>query len=168
MGVDERESGICAKIVPRETLSLGIALYGYHWYAGDPGIDDKDQRPNITADYISENDVKTLRDTYGAQEQWDAEDHTAYFFFYRDQMREWIFYTDRRGFADRYNLAKEQHLAGTCAWVLGQEDEEIWARSAHFVGDTASRTSFVGWEEISTQQRLRPAVHARARLRADR
>jgi spore germination protein YaaH len=114
------------KVVPREKLSLGIALYGYHWYAGDPGINDKEQKPNITADYISADDVKTLRDTYGAHEQWDAEDHSAYFFFYRDQMREWIFYTDKRGFADRYNLAKEQHLQGICAWVLGQEDAAIW------------------------------------------
>jgi spore germination protein YaaH len=115
------------KNVPREKLSLGIALYGYHWYTGDPGANDKEQRPNITADYISAADTKTLRETYNGQEQWDAQDHTAYTFFYRDQMREWIFYTDKRGFADRYNLAKEQHLQGICAWVLGQEDNAIWS-----------------------------------------
>ena len=33
---------------------------------------------------------------------------------------------DKRGFADRYNLAKEQHLQGICAWVLGEEDPAIW------------------------------------------
>jgi spore germination protein YaaH len=114
------------KAVPREKLSLGIALYGYHWYAGDPGADEKDQKPNITADYISAADAVTLRDTYNGQQQWDPQDHTAYFFFYRDQMREWIFYTEQRGFSDRYNLAKEQHLQGICAWVLGQEDNAIW------------------------------------------
>ena len=26
------------KDVPKEKLSLGIALYGYHWFAGDPGL----------------------------------------------------------------------------------------------------------------------------------
>jgi spore germination protein YaaH len=57
---------------------------------------------------------------------WDAQDHTAYFFFYRDQMREWIFYTEKRGFADRYNLAAEKQLQGICAWVLGEEDNAIW------------------------------------------
>jgi spore germination protein YaaH len=115
------------KVVPKEKLSLGIALYGYHWYAGDPGLNEKEQKPNITADYISAIDAQSLRDTYQGQEMWDAQDHTAYFFFYRDQMREWIFYTEKRGFADRYNLAAENHLQGICAWVLGEEDSAIWS-----------------------------------------
>jgi len=42
-------------------------------------------------------------------------------------MREWIFYTEKRGFADRYNLATERHLQGICAWVLGEEDSAIWS-----------------------------------------
>jgi len=115
------------KVVPKEKLSLGIALYGYHWYTGDPGANEKEQKPNITADYISAIDAQTLRDTYNGKEQWDPQDHTAYFFFYRDQMREWIFYTEKRGFAERYELAKAQHLQGICAWVLGQEDSAIWS-----------------------------------------
>jgi spore germination protein YaaH len=115
------------KVVPKEKLSLGIALYGYHWFTGDPGLKEKEQKPNITAEYISAINAQALRDTYGGQEQWDAQDHTVYFFFYRDQMREWVFYTDKRGFADRYNLAKENHLQGICAWVLGEEDPAIWS-----------------------------------------
>src|ERR1700761_2487314 len=114
------------KVVPREKLSLGIALYGYHWYAGNPEEGGKEPRSNVTADYIGGQDVKTLQETYNAQVQWDAQDHSTYFYFYRDQMREWIFYTEERGFRDRYNLAKEQHLQGICAWVLGQEDPSIW------------------------------------------
>ena len=115
------------KFVPREKLSLGIALYGYHWYAGDPGVNQKEQKPHITADYISGEDAKTLRDTYKAEEQWDAQDHSAFFYFYRDQTREWIFYTDKRGFADRYHLAEKENLQGVCMWVLGQEDDAIWS-----------------------------------------
>jgi spore germination protein YaaH len=114
-------------VVPKEKLSLGIALYGYHWFTGDPGANEKEQKPNISAEYIGAADAQSLRDTYNGQEQWDPQDHTAYFFFYRDQMREWIFYTEKRGFADRYNLAKQQHLQGICAWVLGQEDSAIWS-----------------------------------------
>lgn len=115
------------KVVPKEKLSLGIALYGYHWFTGDPGVKEKEQKPNITAEYISAINAQALRDTYNGQEQWDSQDHSAYFFFYRDQMREWVFYTDKRGFADRYNLAKENHLQGICAWVLGEEDPAIWS-----------------------------------------
>jgi spore germination protein YaaH len=42
-------------------------------------------------------------------------------------MREWIFYTNERAFADRYALAKENKLGSVCAWVLGQEDPGVWA-----------------------------------------
>ncbi len=114
-------------MVPKEKLSLGIALYGYHWYTGDPGLSEKVKKPNITAEYISEPNAAFLRDTYGGHLQWDEEDHTPWFYFYRDQMREWIFFTDKRAFADRYRLAQESGLQGICAWVLGEEDPEIWS-----------------------------------------
>jgi len=114
------------KVVPKEKLSLGIALYGYRWYTGDPGLDKEKKTPNETADYISGSNVIYLRDTYGGKEQWDEVDHTPWFYFYRDQMREWIFYTNERAFADRYALAKENKLGSVCAWVLGQEDPGVW------------------------------------------
>jgi spore germination protein YaaH len=114
------------RFVPREKLSLGIALYGYRWYTGDPGLNKKEKTPNITAEYVSQPTAIYLRDTYGGKEQWDEADHTPWFYFYRDQMREWVFYTNRRAFNDRYLLARENHLAGICSWVLGNEDPEIW------------------------------------------
>ena len=116
-----------AQGVPREKLSLGIALYGYHWYTGDPGLGKPEQHPNATADYISQPNAEHLRATYGGIAQWDPVDHTAWFWFYHDQMREWIFYTDARGWSDRYRLAESKGLEGTCAWVLGEEDPAIWA-----------------------------------------
>lgn len=113
------------KTVPPEKLSLGIPLYGYHWYTGDPLVDGK-ERSNITADYISEPDVMLLAQEYQAIPQWDPVDHTAWLYFYRDQMREWIFYTDARTFEDRYKLAQEHGMEGFCSWVLGTEDPAIW------------------------------------------
>ncbi len=47
-------------------------------------------------------------------------------FFYRDQMREWIFFTDLRTFQDRYQLVQKNNLQGFCSWVLGEEDPAIW------------------------------------------
>ena len=114
------------QFVPRNKLSLGIALYGYHWYSGNPGLGKPEQKPNITADYISGPNAMFLRDTYHGHPQWDAQDHTAFFWFYRDQEREWIFYTDRQTFADRYELAQQNELQGFCSWVLGEEDPDIW------------------------------------------
>lgn len=113
------------KVVPPQKLSLGIALYGYHWYTGNPVINGK-ERSNITADYISEPDVALIEQEYNVKPQWDPVDHTAWFYFYRDQMREWVFFTDARTFEDRYKLAEQHHLQGFCSWVLGTEDPAIW------------------------------------------
>lgn len=114
------------KSVPPAKLSLGIAAYGYRWYTGDPGLNRKEKTPNVTADYISTATAHSLRDTFGGKEQWDEADHTPWFFINRDDMREWVFYTDRRAFMDRYGLARDKHLEGVCSWVLGEEDPAIW------------------------------------------
>ncbi len=115
------------EVVPKEKLSLGIALYGYHWFTGDPGLGKPEQKPNPTAEYISGPNAVFLRDTYGGVPQWDPVDHSAFFWFYRDQMREWIFYTDRHTFQDRYDLVRQAGIQGFCSWVLGEEDPAIWS-----------------------------------------
>ena len=45
------------KFVPKEKLSLGIPVYGYRWFAGDPG---KDNRPSTNAASIGGPDVFIL------------------------------------------------------------------------------------------------------------
>jgi spore germination protein YaaH len=112
------------KFVPREKLSLGIPLYGYHWFTGTPvkGVD----KPNPSAEYISTADALDLGRAYGGKIEWDAADRSPWFYFYRDAEREWIFYTDARAFRERYALTKERGLEGFCSWVLGTEDPGIW------------------------------------------
>jgi len=116
------------KVVPKEKLSLGIPLYGYHWYAGTPTKETElaPDKPNPTAVYIGTPNALQLAETYKGNIQWDAVDRTAYFYFYRDQMREWIFFTDLRTFKERYQLAEKDGLQGFCSWVLGEEDPAIW------------------------------------------
>ncbi|HEY1901513.1 MAG TPA: glycosyl hydrolase family 18 protein [Terracidiphilus sp.] len=116
------------KVVPKAKLSLGIPLYGYHWYAGTPTHEPNSEveKPNPTADYIGYANAMQLATAYDGKVQWDADDHTAYFYFYRDQMREWIFFTDLHTFKDRYELVQKSGIQGFCSWVLGEEDPEIW------------------------------------------
>ncbi len=114
------------KFVPKDKLSLGIPLYGYHWYTGAPIEGSDGEKPNPSADYISAPDALQLAEIYKGKVQWDAEDHSAYLYFYRDQMREWIFFTDLHTFQDRYALLEKYGLQGFCSWVLGEEDPEIW------------------------------------------
>jgi spore germination protein YaaH len=113
-----------APLVPREKIFLGIPLYGYHWFAGAPA--KPDYKPNPSAAYISTPDALDLARSYGGHVEWDALDHVAWFYFYRDDMREWIFFTDARGFRERYALTKDRGLGGFCSWVLGTEDPGIW------------------------------------------
>ncbi len=111
------------QFVPKEKLSLGIPLYAYHWFAGDPGKDDK---PNPNAEYIGQQDIDEYTAAYHPHLEWDADDRTAWFYFYRDDQREWVFYTDKRGFQERLNLVRDRGLEGFCAWVLGTENPQIW------------------------------------------
>ncbi|MGB6781700.1 MAG: glycosyl hydrolase family 18 protein [Terracidiphilus sp.] len=117
------------RFVPPEKLSLGIPLYGYRWFAGAPVLDKAtgEEKPNPSAVYISAPDAMQLANAFKGKVQWDEGDHTAFVWFYRDQMREWIFFTDLRTFRDRYRLAADRKLEGFCSWVLGQEDPEIWS-----------------------------------------
>ncbi len=121
------------KVVPPQKLSLGIPLYGYHWFTGAPTVDATggNEKPNPTAEYIGTPNALQLAQAYNGQIQWDAADHTAWFYFYRDQMREWIFYTDLRTFKDRYDLVRQNGLQGFCSWVLGEEDPAIWSFLPH-------------------------------------
>ena len=112
------------QFVPKEKLSMGIPVYGYHWFAGDPG---KDEKPNPTAEYIGQQEIDGYVAAYHPQVEWDAVDRVSWFYFYRDDMRDWVFYTDKRGFQERLNLVHERGLQGFCSWVLGAEDPQIWS-----------------------------------------
>ncbi len=112
------------QFVPKEKLSMGIPLYGYHWFAGDPG---KDEKPNPTAEYVGQEQIDGYLAAYHPHVEWDAADRVAWFYFYRDDEREWVFYTDKRGFQERLTLVRDRGLQGFCSWVLGTEDPEIWS-----------------------------------------
>jgi spore germination protein YaaH len=108
--------------VPAEKLSLGIPVYGYRWFAGDP----KDGKPNPSLATVGAADVQQLIAAFHPRIQWDETDRASFFYFYRDYTREWVFFTDARTFQARYQLAADRNLHGFCSWVLGKEDPAIW------------------------------------------
>ena len=83
------------------------------------------ESPTLSANYIGEPDAQLLATTYKATTTWDEADRDSYF-FYRDQMREWVFFTDLRTFRERYQLVQNRGLQGFCSWVLRTEDPAIW------------------------------------------
>jgi spore germination protein YaaH len=112
------------QFVPKEKLSMGIPVYGYHWFAGDPG---KEEKPNPTAEYVGQQEIDGYVAAYHPKVEWDSLDRVAWFYFYRDDMRDWVFYTDKHGFQERLDLVRDRGLQGFCSWVLGAEDPEIWS-----------------------------------------
>jgi len=115
------------KVVPAEKLSLGIPFYGYHWFTAGPKVDkDGKEQSEHGGNYIASPDAELLAQRFGGKIQWDEVDHTAYFWIYRDYMREWVYFTDPRTFQDRYDLIKKYKLQGFCSWVMGEEDQGIW------------------------------------------
>jgi spore germination protein YaaH len=112
--------------VPKEKVSLGIALYGYHWYAESPVKPDGTEASNIKGDYIDADESFPLIKDYDVQVQWDPVDKESWFWFYRDDMREWVFMPDARSFKARYEVVKTYDLAGFSSWVLGSEDPKVW------------------------------------------
>lgn len=117
------------RTVPKRKLALGIPLYGYHWSAGTPikaGPREFD-RANLNAEWIDAVEVLKLAKAYHGHFDWDADDRSTSMYFYRDNVREWVFYSDRRTFDERYTLVKQNGLAGFASWVLGSEDPAIWS-----------------------------------------
>lgn len=113
-------------LVPKQKLSLGIALYGYRWYTGDPVRADGTEASNIEGTYIDADESIPLAKEQHADVQWDSVEHESWYYFYRDDMREWVFMPDAHSFRDRYALVKQYDLEGFCSWVLGAEDPKVW------------------------------------------
>ena len=108
--------------VPKEKLSIGIPVYGYRWFAGDP----KDGKPAPGHATVSGGEVQQLIAKFQPRIEWDEADRAAWFYFYRDYTREWVFFTDARTFRERWTLANDRGIQGFCSWVLGKEDPAIW------------------------------------------
>jgi spore germination protein YaaH len=112
--------------VPKEKLSLGIATYGYRWYTGNPVKEDGTEASNIVGTYIDFDESMPLAIEQKAEVQWDAREQESWYYFYRDDMREWVFMPDARAFQSRYDLVKQYGLEGFSSWVLGAEDPKVW------------------------------------------
>jgi spore germination protein YaaH len=112
--------------VPPERLSLGIPLYGRHWFTRYDGtIADRGAVGHASVSWAW---GSGLAERAGGTLQWDAAQGTTWGHFERGGMWEWVFLEDARAFDAKLAMLREKRLRGFSAWVLGQEDRAIWER----------------------------------------
>ena len=112
------------RFMPPEKLSLGIPLWGEHWYTRyDATLPERARSWSETVSYAW---GSGLAERNGARLRWDEEQGVTYGFYENGGTYEWLFLEDERSFRAKLALAREKNLRGFSAWVLGPEDDRIW------------------------------------------
>jgi spore germination protein len=112
------------KFVPAEKLSLGIPLWGEHWFTRyDTTIPE---RARSWSETVSWTWGSGLAERNGAALKWDSTQAVSWTYYDNGGTFEWLFLENARSFAAKLALAREKKLRGFSAWVLGPEDAGIW------------------------------------------
>ncbi|MBI2403959.1 MAG: glycosyl hydrolase [Gemmatimonadetes bacterium] len=112
------------RFVPPEKLSLGIPLWGEHWFTrDDPALPERARSWSGT---VSWSWGTGLAERHSAPLQWDSIQGVTWGYYDSGGTFEWLFLEDVRSFQAKLALVKARKLRGFSAWVLGPEDERIW------------------------------------------
>ena len=112
------------KFVPPEKLSLGIPLWGEHWFTRyDTTIPERARSWSETVTWTWGNG---LAERNGSRLSWDSTQAVTWGYYENGGTFEWLFLEDARSFRAKLAVAREKRLRGFSAWVLGPEDEGIW------------------------------------------
>lgn len=107
--------------IPAEKLSLGIPLYYWGW--------STDPYKKVTASGTYNRllgIMSNFRHNLGFDSALGASWLT--YFWQNDQYKIW--YQDKKSFANKLDIIKQNNLRGFSAWVLGVEDPGIWSTLA--------------------------------------
>jgi spore germination protein YaaH len=112
------------RFMPPEKLSLGIPLWGEHWFTRyDNTIPERARSWSETVTWTW---GSGLAERNGARLEWDSVQAVTWGSYENGGTFEWLFLEDVRSFRAKLAVAKEKKLRGFSAWVLGPEDERIW------------------------------------------
>ena len=112
------------RFVPPEKLSLGIPLWGEHWFTRYDNT--VPERARSWSETVSWAWGVGLAERNGGALQWDSVQAVTWGYFENGGTFEWLFLEDAKSFRAKLALAREKKLRGFSAWVLGPEDERIW------------------------------------------
>lgn len=112
------------RYVPASRLSVGIPLYGEHWFVqGAPALPE---RARSTAESVSWSRGLWLAGRYGAAIEWDSTAQVPFARWPNGGTYEWEFLENARSIGAKLDLMRKYRLRGFSAWVLGMEDEAMW------------------------------------------
>ena len=110
--------------VPPGKLSLGIPLYGRHWFTRYDG--SSPDRATVGHQAVGWTWGEHLAARNGATLTWDAAQGSTWGHYAVGGTWEWVFLEDVRAFQAKVALQQERRLRGISSWTLGQEDPRIW------------------------------------------
>lgn len=121
--------------VPAEKIISGIPFYTRLWsetpktdqeLAEQQGTDAAEYAMNVTSEALGMSEARSRIDTIGAEITWNEETKQNFATWESGGVTYKIWLEDAQSIEQKLKLMKENHLAGTAAWALGQEDSEIW------------------------------------------
>ena len=112
------------RFIPAEKLSLGVPLYGTHWFVQADPLSPL--RAGVSGASVSNAWGVHIIERAGGTVKWDDVQKASYGSAMVGDINEWVYLDDARSFAAQTDLAREKKLRGFSAWVLGTEDARIW------------------------------------------
>lgn len=123
------------KEVPAEKVISGIPFFTRLWaetpkteqeLAEQAGTDAAEYAMNVTSESFGMSSAKAQVSEAGAEITWDEAAQQNYATWSSDGTTYKIWLEDASSIELKLKLMKDNHLAGTAAWAIGQEDPEIW------------------------------------------
>ncbi len=110
--------------VPPQKLSLGLAAYSDWWF---PTYDVKNGAHTTGRD-VSYKTAMGVLTRSGVTPTWDDRQKMYFAMWEEDGVFQHVFVEDARSFEAKLALVKQYGLRGYSVWVLGLEDQALWAK----------------------------------------
>ena len=123
------------KEVPAEKIISGIPFFTRLWeetpktdeeLKEQEGTDQAEYTMNVTSQALDMASAQAKVAEAGAEITWDEETQQNYATWTVENTTYEIWLEDEQSIEPKLKLMKDNKLAGTAAWALGQESSEVW------------------------------------------
>ena len=121
--------------VPAEKVISGIPFFTRIWaetpkseeeLAEQQGTEAAEYATNVTSEAMGMSDAAYRVAEAGVSAVWDEETRQNFATWESEGVTYKVWLEDAQSVEEKLKLMKENRLAGTAAWAIGQEDPEIW------------------------------------------